>query len=445
MSNLIEFYTKTATSLGLKIGAGDVISVDGVELIIENKPLVLPTEDNIKTLVAKNDDGTVSITKVLYNPLVENALKGDGPGITKMSYVARVMLASSIASCGKLLLILAKNKENQKSTPVFINEFLGKLGKEPIDDRSIENWTKCCEKAGELCININSKKLGSWGGEKFIRLASLTYSILDELRNNKEHIVHGHKIRARDREVFIALCELFLPDAEIVGEDKTNILYYGTNDKISPSFVALFGLINKVGSIIAKVKKALISLDETLSDEIMDWTLTNDEIILAPTNYKTFVEMIPSDMDIINSISKDTSSKESHTVSIINKQTPSLSTMVNPNTIGIGNGFVALNNNNKAVTATPVVEEEISPIDKILGRRTSASTTTEHTFNPFGTPVNQTVIQQPTAIDLLRNTMAGGMQYSVPNSAIDMLRMSMGGVQTQQYNTLGTFMPNVRL
>lgn len=67
MANLIEFYSKCVTSLGLKVGAGDVISVDGVELIIENKPLVLPTEENIKTLVAKNDDGTVSITLSLIH------------------------------------------------------------------------------------------------------------------------------------------------------------------------------------------------------------------------------------------------------------------------------------------------------------------------------------------------------------------------------------------
>lgn len=444
MANLIEFYSKCVTSLGLKVGAGDVISVDGVELIIENKPLVLPTEENIKTLVAKNDDGTVSITKMLFNPLVENTLKGDGPSISKMTYVARVMIASSLANCGKLLLILAKNKENQKSTPVFINEFLGKLGKEAIDDRSIENWMKCCEKAGQLCVTINSKKLGTWNDTKFIRLNSLTYSILDELRNNKEHVVHGHKIRARDREVFIALCELFLPDAEIVGEDKTNILYYGTNDKISPSFVALFGLLNKVCSIITKVKKALIGLEESLSDEILDWELTNDEIILAPTNYKVVVETIPSDMDIINSISKDNASKESNAASIINKQQPSLSTMVNPNTVGIGNGFITLGTKTTPVTTTPVVEE-LSAVDKILGRRSSASPVVENTFNPFGlAPVQQTIVQPTSAMDLLRAGVTQ-QQYNVPNSAMDLLRMG-GGVQQPVYNPYATnFVQNVRL
>ena len=153
--------------------------------------------------------------------------------------------------------------------------------------------------------DIKNKKLGVLDGEKYIRLASLTYSVYDELRNNSEHIVHGIKIRARDKEVFKALCELLIPGIEEVAVDnKSHILYYGTNDKISPSFVSIFGLVNKVGIIVSKIKTNLLRLDETLDDEIIDWKLTNDEIILAPTNYKLEVEMIPNDMDIINGINK---------------------------------------------------------------------------------------------------------------------------------------------
>lgn len=424
MSKLVDFYTKVVKSLGLDVNSNGVISVDGTDVLIEGKPLVIPNEESIKTLVAKNDDGTLSITKVLFNPLSENALKAEGPGITKMMYVSRIMLSSSFLAAGKLLLILAKNKEQQSSTPMFINEFLGKLGKEPIDDKSIENWEKICDKAGPMSVDIKNKKLGAIGTEKFIRLASLTYSVYDELKNNTEHIVHGVKIRARDKEVFRAVCELLIPGIEEVAADnKSHILYYGTNDKISPSFVSIFGLINKVGTIVTKVKSHLLKLDITLDTDIIDWKLTNDEIILAPTNFKVEVETIPNDMDIITSINKEVVKENNPIANIINKPQAQLSTVVNPDTVGIGNGYLSLTRNNQPQQAagTTQVVEELSAIDKILGRRTT-SVQTADVFSPFAqttqlqlhstAPVSASdLLLQPrtTGIGLIGNTgMLGG-------------------------------------
>lgn len=440
MSKIVDFYTKVVRSLGLEVNSKGVISVDGTDVLIDEKPLVMPTDDNIKTLVAKNDDGTVSITKVLFNPLSENALKAEGPGISKMMYVSRIMLSSSFKSCGRLLLILAKTKEEQSSTPMFINEFLGKLGKEPIDDKSIENWEKICDKATPLAVDIKNKKLGVLDGEKYIRLASLTYSVYDELRNNSEHIVHGIKIRARDKEVFKALCELLIPGIEEVAVDnKSHILYYGTNDKISPSFVSIFGLVNKVGIIVSKIKTNLLRLDETLDDEIIDWKLTNDEIILAPTNYKLEVEMIPNDMDIINGINKDSVKDNNPIANIINKPQQQLTSIVDPNTIGIGNGYIPLTKNNAPVASTLNIQEELTPMEKILGRRNAPVQQQQETFSPFA-PATNTIAQPTSASDMLRQPQQA-TSFGLSNGVSGMLG---GNYNTYNPNT-NFYAANIRI
>lgn len=191
--------------------------------------------------------------------------------------------------------------------------------------------------------------------------------------------------------MFKVLIELMIPGIEEATVDETShILYYGTNDKISPSFVSIFGLINKPATVISKIKKAIGKLDATIEEGIIDWTLTNDEIILAPTNYKLEAEAVPNDMDVITSISKDVAvNKETSVIaSIINKPQASLTTIINPQTVGIGNGFLEIK---KPVLGTQetVVETELSPIEKILGRKNNAADTSD-VFNPFGIkqPVN---------------------------------------------------------
>lgn len=444
MSKVVDFYEKVVKSIGLDVNSNGVISVDGTDVLVDNKPLVLPSKENIDTLVAKNDDGTLTITKVLFNPLSENALKAEGPGITKMVYVSRIMLSSSFLAAGKLLLILAKTKELQGSTPMFINEFLGKLGKEPIDDKSIENWEKICDKAGPMAVDIKNKKLGNVGGEKFIRLASLTYSVYDELKNNKEHVAHGVKIRARDKEVFRALCELLIPGIEEVAADNSShILYYGTNDKISPSFVSIFGLINKVATVVSKVKTNLLKLDATLDTDIINWTLTNDEIILAPSNYKVEVEIIPNDMDIITSINKEATKDNNPISSIINKQQPQLSSIVNPKTIGIGNGYISLDktpvqNNQSGL----IVQEELSPIEKILGKRNNQAQAPD-VFNPFAPVANTITLAPSSATDYLNRPQQ--QSYGLIGNATNMLTNTIGFSNQMPNSIYSGLQQNIRI
>lgn len=443
MSKVVEFYSKVVKSIGLDVNSNGVISVDGTDVLVDNKPLVLPSKENIDTLVAKNDDGTLAITKVLFNPLSENALKAEGPGITKMVYVSRIMLSSSFLAAGKLLLILAKTKELQSNTPMFINEFLGKLGKEPIDEKSIENWEKICDKAGPMAVDIKNKKLGSLNGEKFIRLASLSYSVYDELKNNKEHVVHGVKVRARDKEVFKAICELLIPGIEEVAADNSShILYYGTNDKISPSFVSIFGLINKVASVVTKVKTNFIKLDITLDSDIIDWSLTNDEIILAPTNYKVEVETIPNDMDIITSINKEATKDNNPISSIINKQQPQLSTIVNPKTIGVGNGYISLDKTpTQTATSGLIVQEELSPIEKILGKKTNTVQQSADLFNPFA-PVSNAVSLAPlSATEYLNRPQ---QSYGLMNN-VGILNNTIGFSNPMQNSIYSGLQQNIRL
>ena len=117
MSKVVDFYEKVVKSIGLDVNSNGVISVDGTDVLVDNKPLVLPSKENIDTLVAKNDDGTLTITKVLFNPLSENALKAFGViGVIVFLIISGYLFGFD----NKPLAVFIKKKSKSLFIPWFI-------------------------------------------------------------------------------------------------------------------------------------------------------------------------------------------------------------------------------------------------------------------------------------------------------------------------------------
>jgi len=274
--SLLEFYKEVVENLGLTTSEDGYIYAgsgnDKVMMTVDGKPLVLPTKEHLNTLLDKNEDGEIVVTKIPYNPLNENIVKGDTLSLKKTKLLVERRLGHAIAVAGELLLTLASNKELQKKTSMEINKFLSTISqaqnpgiKQLVDDKSIDNWIniyKKCLKSDKGMISIFLKKAGSYKGNKYNRLATLTSPVYDALLEaDKDTPIFDVRLRNKDIVIFKLIFQYLLEDL-----DDNNTISIGSNDNESPAFVALFKLYITTAVKIDKVIKALSTINEETAD-----------------------------------------------------------------------------------------------------------------------------------------------------------------------------------
>jgi hypothetical protein len=147
-------------------------------------------------------------------------------------------------------------------------------------------------------------------------------------------------------------------------------------------------------------------------------------------------------MDIITSINKEATKDNNPISSIINKQQPQLSTIVNPKTIGVGNGYISLDKTpTQTATSGLIVQEELSPIEKILGRKTNTVQQSADLFNPFA-PVSNTVSLAPlSATEYLNRPQ---QSYGLMNN-VGILNNTIGFSNPMQNSIYSGLQQNIRL
>ena len=162
---LTEFYTDVIKSIGLNVTDDGFIyagTKDNKQLIShDGKYLVLPTRDHIDTLFSQDDNGSIVVNKILYNPLKEDTLKGNSASFSKTKYFVETKLSHMLFIAGELLLTLANKPDLQKKSSFEINKFLSKLNeanntgiKELVDEKSIQNWDSLYKKIWNSDGNI---------------------------------------------------------------------------------------------------------------------------------------------------------------------------------------------------------------------------------------------------------------------------------------------------
>jgi hypothetical protein len=304
---LNEFYKKVLASLGLFVTEDNFIKTSGeptgILVTEDGKPLVLPTHDHINTIFSKDDDGELIITKIPYNPLNENVIKGDTLSLKRTKTVAEVRLSYALLSAGALLLSLASNKELQKKTSIEINEFLASLNKAAnpgikkfVDDRSIELWQNMFAaslKSDKGFVTIFLKKSGVKDGVKYNRLATMACNLYDELLTvDNETPIYGVKLRNKDITIFKLMLEYLIPGIE------NGTISYGSNDSESPGFLSLFTLYKDTAAKIMSVIKQLDYVNKEYSDTgFIDITVTDQELNNLGV-YKSELLTIPNEIDL---------------------------------------------------------------------------------------------------------------------------------------------------
>ena len=217
--DLIEFYRKVATSLGLIVSDDDFLQVklgkSKTTLTADGKMMTLPTKYHIDSAVDIDDEGNPIISKIMYNPLNEDVIKRDSLSLTKTKDMVERRLALSFAAIGELLLTLASNTTLQKKTPMELNKFLMSLNsadnaniKSVVDPKSVDLWAKIYSKAyevdpGKSFTKLYLKKGGTYQGVKYNRLAVCSLPIYEMLSTaDRDTPIFDIKLRNKDIKVF---------------------------------------------------------------------------------------------------------------------------------------------------------------------------------------------------------------------------------------------------
>lgn len=278
-NDFIEFYKSVLDSIGLVKYTDDgfiyIPRDDNMKDLvnINGKMLVLPTKDNIDSLVVKKEDGSLEVTKILFNPLKESVNRGNSVSLSRVKTWIEKKLAFTVAAVGEMLLILASDKQMQKDTGLEINKFLSSITeamnnniKDIVDATSREKWASLYKKTFEKnvgFITLFINKLYKIEGEKYNRATILGSDVYTELlKATKDKPVLGVNLRNKDITVFKLLFEYL-----IEGLDKDHETYaIGSNDNECPAFISLLKLYIKLGNRLNKIAELVKFVNREIYD-----------------------------------------------------------------------------------------------------------------------------------------------------------------------------------
>jgi len=314
---LLDFYKSVVESLGLEVTEDNFVMVkfidsDGKEgkrmLTIEGKSVVLPTKENIKTAISVDDDGKPIVTKILFNPLNEDVIKGDSASIKLIKNIIATKISYSFAGTAELLMLAVNDKAIQKNTDMTINKFMAEVNKASkpgtkkiVNDNTLKNWSKMLTRSIKetrypKLTKLHLRKGGKYKGVKYYKTSVLEFPIYEILlENSKDNIEEllDIKTRATDIDVYKILYEFIFDKM-----DETHTYVTASNDKESPSFVALFKMYISVANKINKILKQLKTLDEHIYDRCKLPTKITLKDLDNLDIYHSELLMIPNDIDM---------------------------------------------------------------------------------------------------------------------------------------------------
>jgi len=307
---LMDFYKKVLHSLGLEVSQDDFVQINlggkPTMFTVNGKPMVLPTKEHIDTSIEPDGNGNIMVTKVLFNPLNEDVIKGDSTSLKKVKDIAEKKLAHTFAAVGELLLTLASNPKLQKKTDMELNKFLIELNnvydgkaKDKVDDKSVDTWSKMYAKslkepASKSFLKLYLKKNGRYDGNRYNRLAVASFPFYEMLLEaDKTTPVYGYKLRIKDLAVYKLIYTYVFNMM-----DENHSVVVGSNDNESPGFIALFKLYIKLGTRMNKILKSLTSVNRELVKEATLPIEVTDKDLEKLSIFKSELFTIPSELEL---------------------------------------------------------------------------------------------------------------------------------------------------
>lgn len=203
------------------VGSGEPIMVDG-------KRLALPTKDNIR-LAGKDE-------VVVFHPLSENVFEGMSEVFIEFRHIVTAKIHKIIAYTAHTLIKLVLNKATHEG---LTNAQMGAISKlDGVDEKFLESFKKMMNKlevnGQHQLVNIFMKYGGTLNDAKYMRIAFVSFPLLELIEANEDGVILDVKFRKKDIALLKAVFELVIPKAF----DK-NVYSAGSNSSIAPYFCAL--------------------------------------------------------------------------------------------------------------------------------------------------------------------------------------------------------------
>ncbi len=363
--NLIEFYENVIHSLGLAVTNDEYILTgeedDDKALTINGVPLVIPTKEHIGTMMGM-ENGKPELVKMPFNPLKEDAIKGESGSIQSMKVVIPSIVGFKVALLGEYLLKLAEDTKLQKGVGMELVKFLASLEeannanvKTIVDSKTITSWTKMytnsLEANGTDFIELATKRRGVIGADTFTKTTTITAPILTALDSLDGQSINGTKLRNKDITVYKLLLRFIL---NMLNSD--NYYSTGSNNNVSPTFISLYGVYLTTTNRFDKLFKSV---------KFIDPMVVGNNIVNSKIKIK--------DLDDLDMFRRELALIPVETEMLVNKKFEAMSnrTTLSRPTIASNMDFTGLNGNSNSTTNT-ITEGPVTAASILEGLKNNA-------------------------------------------------------------------------
>lgn len=407
--NIVDLYSSILSYAGLEANKEGYVSIikyrnedkELLPLYIENKRLVLPTQEQLRAFDGNN--------QIVFHPLMENIIRGESKVITKLkeSIDIRINMVLGIV-VQNLLQILASPAQHASLNPdqaellTVIND---------CDEKTVIEFTKIMlsvfKQSNKRFFSVYLKRGGSIDNTKYSRLGIVLFPLYQELLDDNVALS-----RIKDKKAFKAIFEFVLPNIA-----KDNAYSYGSDSRVAPFLDALLkstaNVASRLNDIIDLYKDYIENYDQLIFNS--DWfeSFMNLDSLLPE------IRRIPMLDGNIGPIEQESSTART----------------VIPNVTPVQQGYTPINP--QPVVSQPEIRKTKNGLD--FSSIVAANPTLQNMPNPFAS-FNPHMVQRPPSPSWATN----------PNNFMDSYNRSQGHVSQQpnqpnQWNQQGYYDPNQAL
>lgn len=230
---VLAFYESLLGTLDIKdTGDNDnglLSHVDSQEpIMVDGKRLALPTKDNIR-LAGKDE-------VVVFHPLSENVFEGMSEVFIEFRHIVTAKVHKIIAYTAYTLVKLVLDKASHEG---LTNAQMGTIAKlDGVDEKFLESFKKMMNKlevnGQHQLVNIFMKYGGNLNDNKYMRIAFVSFPLLELIEANEDGVILDVKFRKKDIALLKTVFELVVPKAF-----ERDAYSAGSNSSIAPYFCAL--------------------------------------------------------------------------------------------------------------------------------------------------------------------------------------------------------------
>lgn len=262
---VIQLYKSVLASMNVRANEDGLLSMElhgeSLPLYCQKKRLALPIQSLLRS---GNWEGLQP-----FHPVSESVYRGESPVLKELRKYINLRLMEIVASqISELVKVAADTDLHKKLKPTQV-ELLKCL--KDADERTINDFQKIINKSdpngATKLVGVYLKRGGKLGGDEFMRLAKVSFPIVDEF-DNSDRTIFGVKLRVKDFEGFRKFFNYLIPDCEV--EDSYS---YGSRSMSAPYLHALLSAYAKVAHALNKTTRKFTKYIED-SDSLLinlDW------------------------------------------------------------------------------------------------------------------------------------------------------------------------------